>query len=148
VGWIFDSRNDATKLSKIRDFARFPELRFLNSVHLLPAVVVGAIILELMGPSGLLVGFLLSVVFCWHATFAINSLAHMWGTRPYDTDDDSRNNALLALLSCGEGWHNNHHQDMLDVRLGRRWWQLDMGWATIWLLTKLRITSSPRINKP
>ena len=147
LGWIFDIRNDPTKMSKIRDFARFPELRFLNRFYLLPTFIVGSIILATLGASGLLVGFLLAVVFSWHATFSINSLAHLWGTRPHQTDDDSRNNVILALLTNGEGWHNNHHHDMLDARLGRRWWELDLGWATIWLLSKLRIVSSVRINK-
>ena len=144
LAWIFDVRHDATKFSKIRDFARFPELRFLNRFHLVPAFIVGWIILQTLGASGLIVGFLGSIVLCWHVTFMINSLAHVWGTRPYDTADQSRNNAFLALLSCGEGWHNNHHHEMLDARLGTHWWQIDIGWYTIWCLSKLGIVSSPR----
>ena len=144
VGWLFDRRHDATKLSKIRDFARFRELRVLNRFHLAPAILVGWIILQTLGTSTLLLGFLGSIVLCWHVTFFINSLAHVWGTRTYETSDQSRNNALLALLSCGEGWHNNHHHDMLDARLGTRWWQIDTGWYTIWFLSKLRIVRDPR----
>ena len=144
VGWIFDIRNDPTKFSKIRDFARFRELRFLNRFQLLPAFVMGWVVLQFFGASGLIVGFLGSIVLCWHVTFMINSLAHVWGTRPYETDDQSRNNVFLALLSCGEGWHNNHHNDMLDARLGTHWWQIDLGWYTIWALSKVGIVSSPR----
>lgn len=152
VGWIFDRRHDQTKFSKIRDFARFPELRFLNAVHLLPAVIVGVVLMSTLGLSGLMVGLILPIVFNWHGTFSINSLAHLWGTRPNKTEDHSRNNALLALLTAGEGWHNNHHHDMLNPRLGTQWWQFDLGWITIRVLEKLHIVSdvrgaSPRLAK-
>ena len=70
-------------------------------------------------------GFVISTVLLFHATFTINSLAHRWGSRRYQTDDDSRNNWLLALVTLGEGWHNNHHH-FQPVRQGFLWWQIDL----------------------
>ena len=87
--------------------------------------------------EGLLVGFILSTVILYHGTFAINSLAHVVGRRRYVTGDDSRNNWWLALLTMGEGWHNNHHHFQSSTRQGFRWWEVDM---TYYLLTMLSWT--------
>ncbi|MFW5845079.1 MAG: acyl-CoA desaturase, partial [Planctomycetota bacterium] len=106
VGWVFADAG-VYRPERIRDLLRFPELRVLEQVWMLPPALLALACLLLAGLPGLLVGFCLSTVCCWHATFAINSLAHLWGTRRYATKDHSRNNALLALLTFGEGWHNN-----------------------------------------
>src|ERR1700722_18436733 len=134
VGWIFSTRHDATDFVKIEDFARYPELRWLHRFELMPAVVLALICLAIGGWSGLVVGFFWSTVATYHATFCINSLAHVHGRRRYVTGDDSRNNWLLALFTMGEGWHNNHHAWQSSVRQGHRWWEAD---ATFQILRAL-----------
>ena len=126
LGWIFTRRHDTADLSKVGDLARFPELMWLHRHELVPAVALGVLSFVLGGWSGLVVGFFWSTVLLYHATFAINSLAHTLGARHYVTGDDSRNNWLLALLTFGEGWHNNHHAYQSSARQGFRWWQVDL----------------------
>lgn len=109
VGWIFSRQHDATDLVKIADFARYPELMWLHRLELLPPIALAIICYLLAGWSGLVVGFFWSTVVLYHATFCINSLAHVRGRKRYVTGDDSRNNWLLAIFTMGEGWHNNHH---------------------------------------
>jgi stearoyl-CoA desaturase (delta-9 desaturase) len=125
VGWIYDG-NSATKLDRIKDFAKYPELLWLDRHWILPATALGLLSLALFGWSGLFVGFVLSTVLLWHGTFTINSLAHVWGSRRYETTDTSRNNFWLALITLGEGWHNNHHHYMHSTRQGFFWWELDV----------------------
>ena len=137
LGWIFARRHDLTDLVKIADFARYPELMWLHRLELLPAVVLALICFAIGGWSGLVVGFFWSTVLVYHATFCINSLAHVHGRRRYVTGDDSRNNWLLAFFTMGEGWHNNHHAYQSSVRQGFRWWEVD---ATFYILTALSWT--------
>ena len=134
VGWIFDRKHDATNLVKISDFASYPELMWLHKFELLPAFVLAGLCFLIAGWSGLVVGFLWSTVLVYHATFCINSLAHVHGRKRYVTGDDSRNNWLLALFTMGEGWHNNHHAYQSSVRQGFRWWEID---ATYYVLVAL-----------
>ena len=134
VGWIFARRHDATEFGKVADFARYPELIWLHRLELVPGVALGAFCFLIGGWSGLVVGFLWSTVLVYHATFCINSLAHVSGTKRYVTGDDSRNNWLLALMTMGEGWHNNHHAYQSSVRQGFRWWEID---ATYYILKAL-----------
>jgi stearoyl-CoA desaturase (delta-9 desaturase) len=125
VGWVFSRRHDLTDLVKIEDFARYPELMWLHRYELVPAIVLALICLAIGGWSGLVVGFFWSTVLTYHATFCINSLAHVRGRKRYVTGDDSRNNWLLAFFTMGEGWHNNHHAYQSSVRQGFRWWEVD-----------------------
>ncbi len=125
LGWLWDQTSD-TDLKQVRDLARYPELRWLNRYYLVPPVVLGVLVVWLLGWSGLFIGFFLSTVFLWHSTFAINSLAHIWGRRRYPTKDDSKNSLLLSLLTFGEGWHNNHHYFPASVRQGFYWWEIDI----------------------
>ena len=134
VGWIFAKQHDTTDLTKIPDLTRYPELMLLHRFELAPAVVMGACAFLVGGWSGLVVGFLWSTVLLYHATFFINSMAHVIGSKRYVTGDDSRNNWLLALVTFGEGWHNNHHAFQSSVRQGFRWWELDL---TFYILTAL-----------
>jgi stearoyl-CoA desaturase (delta-9 desaturase) len=134
VGWIFARRNDSADLNKVADLAHFSELRFLHRFELLPALALAALCFVGAGWSGLVVGFLWSTVLVYHATFCINSLAHVSGSARYVTGDDSRNNWLLALFTMGEGWHNNHHAFQSSVRQGFRWWEID---PTYYLLLAL-----------
>ena len=127
-GWIFDGRWDDTSLDQIPDFAGFPELLWLNRWHVVPPIVLAVLCLAIGGWSGLLWGFGVSTVLLWHATYSINSLAHRWGTRRYDTPDTSRNNLLLGLLTLGEGWHNNHHHFCASARQGFFWWEIDVSY--------------------
>jgi len=125
VGWVFARRHDATDLAKVADLAHYPELLWLHRWELTPAVVLAGLCLLIGGWPGLIVGFLWSTVLVYHATFSINSLAHVRGRQRYVTGDDSRNNWLLALVTMGEGWHNNHHAFQSSARQGFKWWEWD-----------------------
>jgi stearoyl-CoA desaturase (delta-9 desaturase) len=139
LGWIFYRQHDATDLVKVSDFASFPELMWLHRLELLPAIMVAILCLFIGGWSGLVVGFLWSTVLVYHATFCINSLAHVHGRKRYVTGDDSRNNWLLALVTMGEGWHNNHHAHQSSVRQGFRWWEIDVTYYILVALSRLGI---------
>jgi len=125
-GWIFDPHWGGTPVELIPDFARYPELRWLNQWHVLPPLALAGLCWAIGGFAGLVWGYAVSTVLLWHATYCVNSLAHIWGSRRYDTDDTSRNNPLIALLTFGEGWHNNHHYYQASARNGFRWWELDV----------------------
>jgi stearoyl-CoA desaturase (delta-9 desaturase) len=125
-GWIFDDRWGATSLEAVRDFAKYPELVWLNRYHFVGPLALALFCWAVGGFAGLVWGFSVSTVLQWHSTYAINSLAHRIGSRRYETGDDSRNNWWLALITLGEGWHNNHHHYMASVRQGFFWWELDV----------------------
>jgi stearoyl-CoA desaturase (delta-9 desaturase) len=118
----------------VADLAAFPELVWLDRLELAPAIITGTLCYLIAGWSGVVVGFLWSTVLVYHSTFCINSLAHVHGKQRYVTGDDSRNNWLLALITMGEGWHNNHHAWQRSVRQGFRWWEVD---ATYYILRGL-----------
>lgn len=125
LGWIFARKHDQADLSKVADLSRYPELMWLHRFEQLPAVILAVLCFLIAGWSGLVVGFFWSTVLCYHGTFCINSLAHQSGRKRYVTGDDSRNNALLAFFTLGEGWHNNHHAYQSSVRQGFKWWEID-----------------------
>jgi stearoyl-CoA desaturase (Delta-9 desaturase) len=125
LGWIFSRKHDGPDLAKVSDLVRYPELMWLHKYELLPASVLGVLCFLAAGWPGLVVGFLWSTVLVYHATFCINSLAHVSGSKRYVTGDDSRNNFLLAVFTMGEGWHNNHHAYQSSVRQGFKWWEID-----------------------
>ncbi|MFK7986686.1 MAG: acyl-CoA desaturase [Sandaracinaceae bacterium] len=122
--WIFEDEGE-TDWKRIQDFAKYPELVWLNKWHLLPPAALAILAYALGGWSGLLIGFFLSTVVTWHSTYLINSLCHVWGKRRFETRDTSRNNLFLALLTFGEGWHNNHHHYMNSCRQGFYWYEID-----------------------
>jgi stearoyl-CoA desaturase (delta-9 desaturase) len=128
MGWMLSHQHEATDTAGVKDLARYPELRWLERFWMLPPVAVGVACWALGGVFGLVWGFLVSQVLFWHATFSINSLAHVIGTRRFATRDDSRNHWLLALITFGEGWHNNHHHRPGLVRQGLRWWEIDLSY--------------------
>ncbi len=138
LGWIFTDCGE-TDWKRIQDFARYPELVWLNRYWLVPPVVTGVTVLMLFGWPGLFIGFCLSLVLSWHATYVINSLAHAWGKRRFETKDTSRNNLWLALLTLGEGWHNNHHHYMNSARQGFYWWEIDLTYYSLRALAWLGI---------
>ena len=143
-GWIFDGRWDATPVDQIRDFAAYPELTWLNRWHIIGPLLLGGICYAIGGWSGVLWGYAISTVALWHSTYSINSLAHVWGSRRYATNDTSRNNLFLALVTLGEGWHNNHHHYCASTRQGFFWWEIDItyyllrGMAAVGLIWDLR----------
>lgn len=139
VGWLFARRHDATDLGRVADFARYPELAWLQRFEILPAFILAIACLAIAGWPGLIVGFFWSTVLVYHSTFMINSLAHVRGSRRYVTGDDSRNNPLLAFLTMGEGWHNNHHACPSSARQGFRWWEVDMTYYLLRLLALVGI---------
>jgi stearoyl-CoA desaturase (Delta-9 desaturase) len=134
LGWIFARKHDSFDPVKVEDLMRYPELRFLHKYEQLPGFVLAVICFLIAGWPGLVVGFFWSTVAVYHGTFCINSLAHVHGRKRYVTGDDSRNNWLLAIFTMGEGWHNNHHAFQSSVRQGFRWWEYDM---TFYILTVL-----------
>ena len=133
--WILRDGNAPT--AEIKDFSRFPELRFLNTLHLLPPTALAVTLFFLGGMPALIWGFFVSTVLLWHGTFLVNSLNHVWGTRRYETTDTSRNNGLIAFLTMGEGWHNNHHHYMSAARQGFFWWEIDPSFYLIKLFQAL-----------
>jgi stearoyl-CoA desaturase (Delta-9 desaturase) len=137
LGWIFSRKHDEPDFAKVSDLTRYPELMWLHKFEVLPAVLLAGLCFLLAGWSGLVVGFLWSTVLVYHATFCINSLAHVSGRKRYVTGDDSRNNWLLAVFTMGEGWHNNHHAYQSSVRQGFKWWEFD---PTYYLLRALSWT--------
>ena len=126
MGWILSRDLEATDAAKIRDFSKFPELRWLDRWWMLPPIAAGVITFAIGGFFALVWGFALAQVLCWHGTFTINSLSHLWGGRRYATDDDSRNNPVLAVITMGEGWHNNHHHYQVSARQGFHWYEIDV----------------------
>jgi stearoyl-CoA desaturase (delta-9 desaturase) len=92
----------------------------------------------------LVVGFFTSTVLLWHSTFLVNSLAHVMGRRRYETDDTSKNSLIIALITAGEGWHNNHHRYQSSARQGFRWWQIDTTYYGLWMLSKVGIVKDLR----
>ena len=139
LGWIFDRQHDQADLTKVTDLTRWPELMWLHRFELLPAVVLAVLCFLIAGWSGLVVGFLWSTVLVYHGTFCINSLAHVRGSKRYVTGDESRNNWLLAVLTLGEGWHNNHHAYQSSIRQGFRWWEIDLAYYVLKAMSWLRL---------
>ncbi|MBX3202399.1 MAG: acyl-CoA desaturase [Labilithrix sp.] len=136
VGWILSRNTEETDFKKIGDLARYPELRWLNTYHLVPGVLLGVGLWLAGGWHALVWGLFVSTSLLWHGTFAINSLAHWWGRRRYPTTDDSKNSLALALVTMGEGWHNNHHYYPRSVRQGFFWWEID---CTYYILRALSV---------
>ncbi|MBN8716368.1 MAG: acyl-CoA desaturase [Xanthomonadales bacterium] len=150
MGWFLTRGAFATDLSRVPDLARYPELRWLDRFDVaVPLALAGGLFglgallqflwpdLGTSGPQLLVWGFFISTVVLFHATVTINSLAHRFGSRRFPTRDDSRNNLWLALLTFGEGWHNNHHFYASSARQGFRWWEIDLTWYGLRLLAAL-----------
>jgi stearoyl-CoA desaturase (delta-9 desaturase) len=150
VGWIFDRANSRTRLRLVPDLAKFPELRVLDRFDVLIPILLGTACFGLgvllaaeapsLGTSGmqmLVWGYFVSTVALAHATFTINSLSHVFGRRRFQTTDTSRNNLALALLTMGEGWHNNHHFYPTSTRQGFYWWEIDLTYYGLYLLSKI-----------
>lgn len=137
--WILVRRHQYADLSKVKDLAVYPELRFVERFEILFTIAYAAGLYLIGGVHALLWGYFISTVLLWHMTFTINSLAHVWGSRRYETTDTSRNNPLFGLLCLGEGWHNNHHYYQRAARQGFFWWEIDLSYYGLKTLELLRI---------
>jgi stearoyl-CoA desaturase (delta-9 desaturase) len=134
VGWVLAADYNETNWRAVRDWSRYPELRWLNRNYWVPPLALAALCLLIGGWSGLVWGFCISTVLSHHAVYAVNSLCHIVGRRRYATSDDSRNNLFVALITLGEGWHNNHHHYQSSANQGFFWWELDVSYYLIRLL--------------
>ncbi|MEM9586958.1 MAG: fatty acid desaturase [Planctomycetota bacterium] len=164
MGWLFvDNRQLSTAAAYdryTRDILRDGYYRWLQKglnwvwvyvAHAVVMVAIGSLIGWVIGGTfaesyrvgaqWLIWGVVMRTIFTWHVTWGINSFSHMWGYRNYETREDSRNNWLFALLTNGEGWHNNHHADPRSARHGHRWWEIDVTWMTLSLLQKIGLIS-------
>lgn len=157
VGWLTSSGNFPTDYSKIKDLAKYPELVFLNRFDLIGPVLLAMVMLgwgwllqtflPALGTSPLQMlvwGFFISTTFLFHGTCFINSLAHVLGKRRYDTKDDSRNSMILAFITLGEGWHNNHHRYQASARQGFYWWEIDPTFYALKALSWLGVIKNLR----
>ena len=152
IGWFLSRANFSTQIERVKELAHFPELRFLDRFDIIIPIALGASIyglgealqnvapaLQTNGMQLFVWGFILSTVLLYHGTFCVNSLAHVWGKRRYATRDHSRNNALIALITLGEGWHNNHHHFPGSANQGFYWWEIDFTYYGLRLLAALGI---------
>ncbi len=152
VGWILSKKFSAYDPKLVHDLEKFPEIRWLNRYYIWSAVALGAVLfaagmlleahapqLNTNGPQLVVWGFFISTTVLYHGTFTINSLAHKFGRRRFDTTDESRNSMILALITLGEGWHNNHHRCLSSERQGFYWWEIDISHYILTMLSWMGI---------
>ena len=152
MGWFLSKKNFKTNFERIQDFAQFPELKWIDRFDIVvPFVfavftfILGVLLNWLspeLGTNGWQMftwAYVISTIMVFHGTFLINSLAHVIGTRRFKTRDDSRNNFILALITFGEGWHNNHHKFPGSAKHGLHCWEIDLSYYGLWMLEKLGI---------
>lgn len=148
MGWFLHPENRHDNHAAIRDYARYPELIWIDRWSLISPALLGFAIFGLgvllqqagrptSGAQMVVWGFFISTVLLYHGTYTINSLSHVFGSQRFETGDDSRNNPLLALITLGEGWHNNHHHCQSSCRQGFYWWELDITYLGLALLQRL-----------
>ena len=151
VGWILlgeANHNNTRLMSKYApDLAKHRFYVWLNDYHWVPLAILGALLLSMGGISLFLWGIVVRVVFGLHTTWLVNSATHMWGRRRFNTRDDSRNNWWVALLTFGEGWHNNHHAHPTSARHGLAWYEFDPSWILLKALKRLGIAKSIHVAK-
>lgn len=145
MGWIFrgTSQNQswATMQRYCPDFANDRFHQILNRYYYVPTIILAAGLFAIGGISMVLWAVFLRVVIGWHFTWLVNSATHLWGTRRFDTRDDSRNNGLIAAITWGEGWHNNHHAHPRSAKHGLAWYEFDINWMEIWIMQKVGLVS-------
>jgi stearoyl-CoA desaturase (delta-9 desaturase) len=152
IGWIIGPDFKETDYKVIGDYAKYPELVWLNKHYLVPPTILAIVVTALgaivngnglqdfftsAGLSTLFIGFFLSTVILYHATFSINSIMHKVGTQRYESGDESRNSLVLALITLGEGWHNNHHYYETAGRQGFFWWEIDITYYVLKFFEKV-----------
>jgi stearoyl-CoA desaturase (Delta-9 desaturase) len=152
VGWILvgEAKHNNTRLMAkyAPDIAKDRFYVWLNNYHWLPNLVLGAVLFAIGGLPFLLWGGCLRIVVGLHATWLVNSATHMWGSRRFSTRDDSRNNWWVALITFGEGWHNNHHAHPTSARHGLAWYEFDLSWIELKILKFLGIAKSVQVPNP
>jgi stearoyl-CoA desaturase (delta-9 desaturase) len=131
VGWVLGREQAFTDWDRMKDWQKYPELKWLERFNIVPAVAVAVICYLVGGLSGLVWGFFLGTVCVYHSTFLVNSACHLMGYRRFKTTDASRNNWWVALLTFGEGWHNNHHHYQSSARQGFTWWEVDISYIVL-----------------
>ncbi len=139
VGWILSKEHEETDMTRVQDLAKYPELVWLNKHYLVPPTLLAVAMFLIGGAPALMWGFFVSTVLCWHGTFTINSLTHVFGKRRYATTDDSKNHWLLSIVTMGEGWHNNHHHYQRSANQGFFWWEWDPTYYILWALSKVGV---------
>jgi len=137
VGWLLSRKYESTDHARVRDLEKFPELVWLDRWWWLPPTGLGVGLFFAGGWFALVWGLFVSTTLLWHGTFTINSLTHMFGRRRFATTDNSKNSFLLALITLGEGWHNNHHYYQRSVRQGFFWWEIDLTYYVLRALAAL-----------
>ena len=141
VGWILVGKamhHDTKALARyVPDLAKDKFHVWITKYHYVPMIVLGVILLTIGGLPFLLWGIFFRTVFGLHATWLVNSATHIWGSRRFETRDMSTNSWWVALLSFGEGWHNNHHAHPVSARHGLKWYEIDLNWYGIWMLSKI-----------
>ncbi len=141
IGWVLIGTSQwhskATVKKYVPDLMKDPFIVNVSKVYWVTSFVLGGILLLIGGWQMVLWGIFLRTVFGWHTTWLVNSATHMWGSRRFETRDDSTNNGLIAVLSFGEGWHNNHHAHPTSARHGLAWYEFDQNWITIKAFEKL-----------
>ncbi len=174
MGWLFRENRDTRSISAYSRYAKdllgdpfyraLERSRWLSvtiylvqaALFLLVGFAIGWMVTGVPGEGlrhglGLLVwGVFVRTVIVWHITWSVNSFGHVFGYRTHETKDNSRNNWVVGLLAAGEGWHNNHHSDQASARHGHRWWELDLTWASTWLLERLGLATAvvrPRLQR-
>jgi stearoyl-CoA desaturase (delta-9 desaturase) len=135
VGWILSADHMRTDLNLVKDFSQYPEIHFLNRFYFIPPFLYALFMYSVWGFPGLVWGFFISTTALYHCTFFINSLTHMVGRVRYKSNDGSKNSFILAVLCCGEGWHNNHHHYQLAVNQGWFWWEVDLSYYILSFLS-------------
>jgi stearoyl-CoA desaturase (delta-9 desaturase) len=141
MGWILTGKSmhhDTTTLGRyVPDLTKDKVHVWLTKYHYTGNIILGVILLAIGGLPWLLWGVFARVVVGLHSTWMVNSITHLWGTRRFATKDLSTNNLLVAILTFGEGWHNNHHAHPVSARHGLKWYEIDINWYGIWALKKL-----------
>ncbi|MCF6764225.1 acyl-CoA desaturase [Thiotrichales bacterium 19S3-7] len=141
-GWFMQKKNLKAHYHLIRDFSRYPELRFLERYWYITPLPILILLYYIGGLNYVIWGYFVPTVFVNNVTYMVNSVAHLFGSRRYQTKDDSRNNLIVALLTFGEGWHNNHHRFAASVRQGFRWYQIDISYILLKILFYLGIVKN------
>jgi len=145
MGWIFrgtaQNQDEATQLRYAPDLVRDKVHVFMSNYYYVTPIIAAVILYAIGGWSMVLWGIFLRQVIGWHSTWLVNSATHLWGTRRFDTRDDSRNNGLIAALTFGEGWHNNHHAHPRSAKHGLTWYEFDVNWLQLKLMEKLGLIS-------
>ncbi len=153
MGWMINPRTkqsmryvgDLRKDKLVRRMSKLFPFFVLISLAL-PALLGGLMTMTWMGAFlGFLWGGLVRICFVHHVTWSINSVCHIWGAQPFNTNDHSRNNLIMGVFALGEGWHNNHHAFQSSARHGLRWWQLDMSYIIIWFMSKVGLVYDVRV---